>query len=107
MKITEDMKALAKQFGNRMDTKDGGVAEELWVISDCMSMIESHLAYNDYSFMENRYKDRYVEELGYEKVKEIWEIMKKYFDENCYVKENVYTDCEGLSYNCIIDKNER
>ena len=107
MKITEDMKALAKQFGDRMNVKDGSIAKQLWNIVDCMNMIESHLAYNDYNFMESRYNKRYVDELGYEKVEEIWEMMKKYFDENCYVKEGVYTDCEGLTYNSLIDRNER
>lgn len=106
MKITENVKELAKQFGNRMDAKDGSIASQLWRIADCMEMIESHLAYNDYDFMESRYNKSYVADLGYDRVEEIWNMMKKYFDENCYVKRGVYTDCEGLTYNSIIDKNE-
>lgn len=108
MKITRDVEAVAKQFGNR-SYKDGdnSVREFLWKVASCMDMIESHLAYHDYSFMENRYSKRYINELGYERVEEIWEMMKKYFDENCYVKEGVYTDCEGLTYNSLIDKNEQ
>ena len=107
MKITKDVRALAERFGNRWDVPAGTIGKFLWEMVDCMNMIESHLAYNDYSFMENHYKDRYVSELGYENVKEIWEMMKKYFDENCYVKRGVYTDCEGLTYNSLIDRNEQ
>ena len=106
MKITTDFENLAKRFGNRMDVKEGSLANKLWNIVDCLEMIESHLAYNDYDFMDSRYNKRYVKELGYDTVEEIWTMAKKYFDENCYVKEGVYTDCEGLTYNSLIDRNE-
>lgn len=104
MKITEDFRTLAKRFGNRMD--GGELSKELWNIVDCLEMIESHLAYNDYDFMNSRYNKRYVDALGYDKVNEIWTMAKKYFDENCYVKRAVYTDNEGLTYNSLIDRNE-
>lgn len=71
-----------------------------------MEMIQSHLAYKDSDFMDSRYSKSYCAELGYGTVKEIWETMKRYFDENCYIQTAVYTDSEGLTYNSIIDRNE-
>lgn len=106
MKFVKEMKNIAKRFGNRMDTAEGSFGETLWVVCDCMGMIQSHLAYNDYDFMDSIYSKRYVEELGYETVEEIWHAMKKYFDENCYVMKGVYTDNEGLTYNSIVDRLE-
>lgn len=109
MKIVEDLKKLSKASGGIW--KDGNkfqnpVNETLYELASCASMIESHLAYNDYSFMDNRYSKEYVDTLGYETVNALWEIMKDYFDRNCYIKEGVYTDNEGLTYNSLIDRQE-
>lgn len=105
MKITRDVEELAKRFGSRMDAKEGSLAKRLWRISDCLDMIESHLAYNDYDFLDNRYAQNYIKDLGYDTVEELWVMAKKYFDENCYVEVGTYTDCEGLTYNSLIDRN--
>jgi len=107
MKITKDFRELAERFGNRMNVREYSFAKKLYNVVDCLEMIESHLAYNDYDFMESEYNKRYVAELGYDTVSELWTMAKKYFDENCYVKKGVYTDCEGLTYNSIIDRNEQ
>ena len=47
-----------------------------------------------------------TKELGYEVVNTLWVIMNRYFEKNCYIKHNTYTDCEGLSYNSLIDRQE-
>lgn len=109
MKIVTDLKRLAKASGSIWKGETMFENEEhktLYQLASCADMIESHLAYNDYSFMESRYSKKYIDDLGYDVVNALWEIMKEYFNRNCYIEHNVYTDCEGLSYNSLIDRQE-
>ena len=58
-------------------------------------------------YIRNLSKDGYdweqLEKLGVkdglQRVKELWEEMKKDFTEHCTVHYGTYTDCEGLTYN--------
>ena len=38
---------------------------------------------------------------GYKRVQELWEEMKNDFEKHATVEQNVYTDCEGVSYNSV------
>ena len=47
------------------------------------------------------YAEEYIDILGYDRVMEIYNDQKEYFDTKCRVEKNVYTDCEGLTYNSL------
>lgn len=66
---------------------------------DCREMINSCLCYGS-SFFESRYSDPYIQELGREKVFELFNEQKADFDK-AIVLHNVYEDSEGVSYNSI------
>ena len=50
------------------------------------------------------YAEEYIDILGYDRVMEIYNDQKEYFDTKCRVEKNVYTDCEGLTYNSLIEE---
>lgn len=56
------------------------------------------------------YNSHYISDFFKEKKlseKRVWEIVEnqlKYLNDNCYIKYNVYTDNENVSYNCIMEK---
>lgn len=50
------------------------------------------------------YAEKYIDILGYDRVKEIYNDQKKYFDTKCIVHKNVYTDCEGVTYNSLVEE---
>jgi len=66
---------------------------------DCREMINSCLCYGS-SFFESRYSDPYIQELGRERVLELYNEQKVDFDK-AIVLHNVYEDSEGVSYNSI------
>ena len=66
---------------------------------DCREMINSCLCYGR-SFLESRYSEPYIQELGREKVFELYNEQKTDFDK-ATVYHNVYEDSEGCSYNSI------
>lgn len=49
------------------------------------------------------YADEYIDLLGEEKVREIYNDQKNYFQTKCKVNYNVYTDYEGCTYNSLIE----
>ena len=109
MKLVTDLKKLARASGSIWNGETMFENEEhrvLYELANCAGMIESHLAYDNDNFMTNRYSKDYIDKLGYDVVNTLWEIMKEYFEKNCYIKRDVYTDCEGVSYNSIIDRQE-
>lgn len=72
----------------------------------CMDMIDSIICYvkSDFDYIINdSYLESYIEELGIEKVKEL---VTGQLEENPIIKRNVYTDCDGLTYNSLIFKDE-
>lgn len=66
---------------------------------DCRDMINSCLCYG-HSFIESRYSEVYIKELGKERVVELYNEQKADFDK-ATVFRNVYEDNEGVSYNSI------
>ena len=50
------------------------------------------------------YADEYIDILGYDRVMEIYNDQKEYFDTKCKIARNVYTDSEGLTYNSLIEE---
>ena len=66
---------------------------------DCREMINSCLCYGD-NFIESRYSENYIKELGKERVLELYNEQKSDFDK-AIVFHNVYEDSEGCSYNSI------
>lgn len=50
------------------------------------------------------YAEEYIDILGYDRVMEIYNDQKKYFDTKCRVEKNVYTDYEGVTYNSLIEE---
>ena len=72
----------------------------------CMDMIDSIICYDSKDFdyiLNDRYLESYINELGVEKVKKL---IKGQLDEKPYIKRNIYTDNEGVSYNCLVFKDE-
>ena len=74
----------------------------------CMEMIDSIICYGAKnidldSILNDRYMKTYIEELGVEKAKEL---IQGQLDEKPIIKHNVYTDCEGLTYNSMVYKDE-
>lgn len=66
---------------------------------DCREMINSCLIYGS-SFLETRYSEPYIEELGKKRVLELYNEQKSDFDK-AIVFHNVYEDSEGCTYNSI------
>lgn len=52
--------------------------------------------------MGKKFKE-YIDLLGEEKVKEIYNDQKNYFQTKCKVNYNVYTDYEGCTYNSLTE----
>lgn len=78
----------------------------------CISMINSIICYHwnlkdsakslldwEIGGRYHSYLQQYVDALGYDKV---LTLMQKQMDDICDIKKNVYTDCEGVTYNSII-----
>lgn len=66
---------------------------------DCREMINSCLIYGS-NFLGTRYSEPYIEELGKERVLELYNEQKSDFDK-AIVFHNVYKDSEGCIYNSI------
>jgi len=66
----------------------------------CASMCESLIIYDE-DPEDSRYMGRFYEKLGSERVKEIYNTLKEFIDENCQIVRDTYRDGEGVSYNGI------
>lgn len=61
--------------------------------------------YNGVSkYYEQPYANEYIDILGYDRVMEIYNEQKTYFETKCKVIKNVYSDYEGVSYNSLIEE---
>ena len=87
------------RFENGIPCKLTKEQEQLHRELDCREMINSCLCY-DTDFLNSQYKDRYIKDLGEQRVKELYNEQKKHFD-RAIVLHNVYEDGEGVSYNSI------
>lgn len=86
---------------------------------ECRSMINSILCYcgglewawrdftkkrKSFPWMPARsYADDYIDVLGEDKVKKLFDEQKDYFENHVTIKRNVYTDSEGCSYNSLVE----
>ena len=66
---------------------------------DCREIINSCLFYGS-NFLESRYSETYIKELGEKRVLELFNEQKADFDK-AIVFHNVYKDSEGCTYNSI------
>ena len=85
--------------------------ESLFDELDCIDMINSILAYSSFTFksenitseaeqaLKNSYLERYKEILG---SKRVLELIKGQISAISFIKQDVYTDSDGLSYNRIV-----
>ena len=75
----------------------------------CASMCESIIAYMGglRGYSDRQYLTKYRVSLGDKRVEEIFNTLKSYIDENYVLHTNVYTDCEGCSYNSFVKKGEK
>ena len=87
------------RFENGIPCKLTKEQEQLHRELDCREMINSCLCY-DTDFLNSQYNDRYIKDLGEQRVKELYNEQKKDFD-RAIVLHNVYEDGEGVSYNSI------
>lgn len=72
----------------------------------CMDMIDSIMCYGKQDFdyiITNDYLQRYIDELGIEHVKTL---IINQLNEKPYIKRNVATDSEGLTYNSMFFKDD-
>lgn len=67
----------------------------------CYEMVNSCLIYG-YS-LDCKYITPYYKTIGEKRTKEICEEQKEYFKNHVKIIENSYTDCEGLTYNSIVE----
>lgn len=77
--------------------------EKLW----CIEMINSILIYyGKVDIMKNPYLSKYIASLGKEVVENLIDEQIKEI-EQATILENVSVDCDGISYNSIIWKDEK
>lgn len=98
-KEIEEIRKQIPRFENGIPCKLTKKQEKLHRELDCREMINSCLCYGD-SFIESRYSEPYIKELGKERVIELYNEQKADFDK-AKVLHNVYEDVEGASYNSI------
>lgn len=112
-KEIEEIKNL--MFKNKEWWNINSSARKLYVEMSLRNMIMSCLTYGEDIFTSvcinacseyyhRPYADEYIDILGYDRVMEIYNDQKEYFDTKCRVKKNVYTDSEGLTYNSLIEE---
>lgn len=81
--------------------------EQKYHIESLKNMIESCYTYGDanketYNF--DKYISPYIDKLGTNMFEKIYTEHMEYLILNSSIIENVYTDCEGLSYSTLIKR---
>ena len=111
-KKIEDLKSLLRSKNSLTDTE-----KELEIELELREMIMSCLIYGGdiytsvcinmvSDYYHKPYADKYIDLLGEEKVKEIYNDQKNYFETKCKVNYNVYTDYEGCTYNSLVEEEQ-
>lgn len=67
----------------------------------CVEMINSCIVYGT-DFLNSHYSNSYIEELGYEKVKELYFEQIDYF-KTCTILSNVHIDEENVCYSSVVE----
>ena len=109
-KKIEDLQSMLRSKNSLTDTE-----KELKIELDLREMIMSCLTYGEdiytsvcinmvSDYYHKPYANEYIDLLGEEKVREIYNDQKNYFQTKCKVKYNVYTDYEGCSYNSLVEE---
>ena len=112
-KEIEEIKNL--MFDNKEWKNINSSARKLYEEMSLREMIMSCLTYGEDIFTSvcinacskyyhRPYAEEYIDILGYDRVMEIYNDQKEYFDTKCRVEKNVYTDCEGITYNSLIEE---
>ena len=70
----------------------------------CLDMINSCLSYGA-EFLNSRYSEDYIKELGKDRVKELYNEQLEHFN-NCIFLYNVYEDSDGITYNSVVEPEE-
>ena len=83
-----------------------------WWKLELRDMVNSVWCYHNYSdieqYLNNRYIKGYTEHgLSLKDIEEITINQVNYLNENCEIRHNVYTDCDGLTYNSIVEKENK
>ena len=102
-------------FENKEWKNTNSSARKLYEEMSLREMIMSCLTYgNDIftsvcinacsEYYHRPYAEEYIDILGYDRVMEIYNDQKEYFDTKCKVARNVYTDSAGLTYNSLIEE---
>ena len=102
-------------FDNKEWKNINSSARKLYEEMNLREMIMSCLIYGDDIFTSvcinacskyyhRPYAEEYIDKLGYDRVMEIYNDQKEYFDTKCKVEKNVYTDYEGVTYNSLIEE---
>lgn len=110
IKEIENLMLKNKEWGNINSS-----ARKLYEEMSLRDMIMSCLTYGEDIFTSvcinacskyyhRPYAEEYIDILGYDRVVEIYNDQKEYFDTKCRVEKNVYTDSEGLTYNSMIEE---
>lgn len=95
-----------KDNGLRFTEHQSDEKETLKKELNCIEMIDSIICYGKQDFdyvITDHYLEKYINELGFERVKTL---VINQLNEKPYIKRNVYTDCDGLTYNSLIFKDE-
>lgn len=98
----KEIKKLRKEnprFNNGLSCELTKEQKQLHRELDCREMINSCLCYNT-DFLNSRYKDDYIKDLGKQRVIELYNEQKEDFDKAIVIR-SAYQDDEGNSYNSI------
>ena len=66
--------------------------------SVCMNMVSD--------YYHKPYANEYIDKLGEDRVREIYNEQKDFFENKCRVIHNVYTDYEGCTYNSRVEEEQ-
>lgn len=103
--------ALTNSLPLHLDLRNKAWTDEQKLILNkinCLSMIDSNLVYGYQFWKKQNYgegsyscADPYIEEIGEENVRELYNARKEYFRHHVRIHIDVYTSSEGVSYNAI------
>ena len=102
--------ALTNSFPLQLNWNKAWTDEQKLILNkiNCLRMIDSNFVYGDQFWEKQNYgegsyscADPYIEEIGEENVRELYNARKEYFRNHVRIHTDVYTDSEGVSYNSV------
>ena len=106
----KEMAALTNSFPLQLNWNKAWTDEQKLILNkiNCLRMIDSNFVYGDQFWEKQNYgegsyacADPYIEEIGEENVRELYDTRKEYFRHHVRIHTDVYTDSEGVPYNSI------